>query len=301
MSQTWIIATSPAVSHLFSVAQSLGNRLTLVRVGTALDAPAGTSVVDCAIPEGLPIEAMAPTVAASVAAGPGDVILVPDDSSGRVLAGALAARLLAVVLPGARSLGAGVWELDRFGGITRETVTTERPVIILAHGGPAVTAVDSEQREDPRPVESEPVPYNVHIVSESSGHAEDTDLSSARTVVALGRGFRSKADLTLGFELAQTLGASVACSRPLTEGEQWMPKDSYVGISGQRVSPRLYIAVGISGEIQHTAGMKDSGVVVAINTDPSAPIFSQVDYGIVGDLYAVLPTLTQAIRTAKDL
>ena len=87
----------------------------------------------------------------------------------------------------------------------------------------------------------------------------------------------------------------LACSRPLAEGVSWFEKKLYVGISGAQVSPELYIAVGISGQLQHVVGMNKSQTVVAINSDSDAPIFEQADYGIVGDLYAVLPELTKAL------
>ena len=97
-------------------------------------------------------------------------------------------------------------------------------------------------------------------------------------------------------ELASALGAEVACSRPLAETVDWMPKSRYVGVSGQKVKPDIYVAVGISGQMQHMAGARDARTIVAINSDGDAPIFAQADYGIVGDLHEVLPALTRALR-----
>jgi len=100
----------------------------------------------------------------------------------------------------------------------------------------------------------------------------------------------------LAEDLAAAIGAELACSRPLAEGADWMSADRYIGVSGQSVAPDLYIAVGISGQIQHTVGMVDSKVVVAVNNDDKAPIFEGADYGIVADLYEALPAIVEAAK-----
>ena len=121
-------------------------------------------------------------------------------------------------------------------------------------------------------------------------------MGAARRVVSAGRGFKNAEDLKLLAQFADSIGAEVACSRPLAEGAGWLERDRYVGISGQHISPELYIAVGISGQLQHTAGMSNAATVVVINSDERAPFFKQADYGIVGDLYEVIPALTEAAR-----
>jgi len=116
--------------------------------------------------------------------------------------------------------------------------------------------------------------------------------------VAAGRGVRDKDDLALIEDLAHQLGAEVAASRPVCDNG-WLPMDRQVGSSGQTVSPKLYVAVGISGAIQHIVGMKGSQTIVAINKDPDAPIFEVADYGIAGDLYDVVPALIEELKKAK--
>ena len=109
--------------------------------------------------------------------------------------------------------------------------------------------------------------------------------------------FKNKDDIKLVQELANVLkGKTVGCSRPIAADMKWLPEDHWIGLSGHKVKPKLYIAAGISGQIQHIAGMRDSGIIVAINKDPEALIFKSADYGIVGDLYEVLPKLTTAIK-----
>ncbi len=120
------------------------------------------------------------------------------------------------------------------------------------------------------------------------------DLTAAERIVAAGRGVKSESDLELIRKLAEALGAEVAASRPVCDAG-WLPLSRQVGSSGQTVAPKLYIAVGISGAIQHLVGMKGSKVIVAINKDPGAPIFEVADYGIVGDLYEVVPAIIEAL------
>jgi electron transfer flavoprotein alpha subunit len=124
------------------------------------------------------------------------------------------------------------------------------------------------------------------------------DLSKADVIVAVGRGIKSKDNLALAEKLAEALGGDLAASRPICDAE-WLPIDRQIGSSGQTVAPKLYVAIGISGAIQHLVGMKNSGTIVAINKDPEAPIFDIADYGIVGDLFEAVPVLTEEIKKLK--
>lgn len=124
------------------------------------------------------------------------------------------------------------------------------------------------------------------------------DLSKAEIIIAIGRGIKSKENIALAEKLAEVLGGDIAASRPICDAE-WLPIDRQIGSSGQTVAPKLYIALGISGAIQHLVGMKNSGTIVAINKDPEAPIFDIADYGIVGDLFEVVPVLTEELKKIK--
>ena len=124
------------------------------------------------------------------------------------------------------------------------------------------------------------------------------DLSKAAIIVAVGRGIKSKDNLALAEKLAEALGGDLAASRPICDAE-WLPIDRQIGSSGQTVAPKLYVAIGISGAIQHLVGMKNSQTIVAINKDPEAPIFDIADYGIVGDLFEAVPVLIEEIKKLK--
>jgi len=125
------------------------------------------------------------------------------------------------------------------------------------------------------------------------------DLTKAEIIVAIGRGIKSKENIALAGQLAEALGGDLAASRPICDAE-WLPIDRQIGSSGQTVAPKLYIALGISGAIQHIVGMKNSGTIVAVNKDPEAPIFDIADYGIVGDLFEVIPVLTEEVKKLKS-
>ena len=124
------------------------------------------------------------------------------------------------------------------------------------------------------------------------------DLTKSEIIIAVGRGIKSEENIAIAEELAEVLGADIAASRPICDNE-WLPIDRQIGSSGQTVAPKLYIALGISGAIQHIVGMKNASTIVAINKDSEAPIFDIADYGIVGDLFEAVPVLVEEIKNTK--
>ena len=124
------------------------------------------------------------------------------------------------------------------------------------------------------------------------------DLSAAEIIVSVGRGIREAENIALVEQLAEALGAELGASRPICDAG-WLPMERQVGSSGQTVAPKMYMAIGISGAIQHLVGMKGSRIVVAINKDANAPIFEVADYGIVGDLFQVVPELIEAVKKVR--
>ena len=126
----------------------------------------------------------------------------------------------------------------------------------------------------------------------------EVDISKAEIIVAVGRGIEDAANIPLAEELAKALGGVVAGSRPVIDSG-WLPKDRQVGISGKIVKPKLYLALGISGAFQHVMGMKDSELIIAVNKDPEAPIFGVAHYGIVGNIFDIVPTLLDKLKAKK--
>jgi electron transfer flavoprotein alpha subunit len=124
------------------------------------------------------------------------------------------------------------------------------------------------------------------------------DLTQAPLIVAIGRGIKAPENIPQAEALAKALGGEIAASRPICD-EGWLPMERQIGSSGQTVAPKLYLALGISGAIQHVVGMKGARTIVAINKDANAPIFEIADYGVVGDIFEIMPALTEALEKAK--
>lgn len=136
----------------------------------------------------------------------------------------------------------------------------------------------------------------IKVVERSEKVSEDVIIEDAEVIVGVGKGFVKREDLDMAFELARALGGEVGCTRPLAVDFNWLSEDRGIGLSSKKVSPKLYVAIGISGQIQHTVGLMRSKTIMAINRDGEAPIFGISDYGIVGDLYKVVPSLTESVR-----
>lgn len=165
-------------------------------------------------------------------------------------------------------------------------VCTATPGTFEADGDPEVPKVK------PSGIEGSPV----KVTGTKGDEAGDFDLSGADYVVGVGRGFKAKDDIKLAEDLAAKLpGGAVGCSRPVAADLKWLGEEHWIGLSGHEIKPKVYFAPGISGQIQHVAGIRGSKLIVAINTNKDAPIFQVADYGIVGDLYKVLPELTEKL------
>lgn len=195
-----------------------------------------------------------------------------------------------------------VWKRPILGGKleARVRVRGQGPVLVSVQSGafPADAAVPGSAPVEALAIEAGTIQADREILGVEAVAGEKLDLTKAGIIVAAGRGVGGADKLGAIEELAQALGAEIAASRPVIDSG-WLARDRQIGSSGQTVAPRLYIAAGISGAIQHTVGMKGSQVIVAINKDPGAPIFNLASYGIVGDLHEILPAITKAVREAK--
>lgn len=136
----------------------------------------------------------------------------------------------------------------------------------------------------------------VRLVETAPIVKEGVDLSAADKVVCVGMGLEKEEDMKMVRDLAEALGAEIGCTRGIAEERRWLPVEQYVGISGAVIKPQLYLSMGVSGQVQHTVGVRDAKIIVAVDSNEKAPIFKAADYGIVGDMYEVIPLLTQALR-----
>ena len=174
-----------------------------------------------------------------------------------------------------------------------ETPVSKAYVLIGSGRSKASKISNKETTIEPLKIDFRP---RVRVLERKPKTASAVRIEEADIIVSVGRGFRSREDLKLAFELADLLGGQVGCSRPIAADLKWLPEERWVGLSGKKVRPKLYIALGISGQPQHIAGILDSKIVVAVNKDPNAPIFRNSDYGIVGDLYEFIPLFMKRLR-----
>jgi electron transfer flavoprotein alpha subunit len=300
MTEIWIlVAANPAIDNLVSRGRELGGQLVAVVAGDRSCAEAvAASGVDRVLwlgdPGRTPVEAWGPAVAEVVAQVVPRVVLTAGRPAERILAGAVAGRLGAPALTMVSSVrlegDAVIVTHATFGGIAEQTVRVDGPVVIIDEGG----SVGSGQPVPIEEVHAAATP-TLTVLETRPSSATRVDLGKARRVVAVGRGLARREDLAMVEELAKALDAEVACSRPLAEGLGWLSRDRYIGVTGQHVHPDLYVALGISGQLQHVVGCRDAGTVVVVNCDAKAPYFGECDYGIVGDLAQIVPALTAAL------
>ncbi|MDK2383471.1 MAG: electron transfer flavoprotein subunit alpha/FixB family protein [Candidatus Korarchaeota archaeon] len=234
-------------------------------------------------------------------AGEYEVVLLASDRRGRELVGQVAHRLGASSAVDVSSLsvedGKLVVERMTFGG---------KAIAVEELGLPAVISVQKGKFKPPeegepsvREISAPSVERRIEVIERKEKPKVGVPLDKAEIVVAVGRGFRKKEDLKLAYELADVLGGVVGATRPIAADLKWMEEEVWIGISGVRIAPKLLIVVGASGQQQFAAGIMDSKVVVAVNTDSKAPIFEQADYGVVMDLYEFLPVLTRKLKEIK--
>jgi len=229
-----------------------------------------------------------------------NILLIRSSRLGKEAAGRAAQKLEAGCVTDAIGLTTKGPDLviDRYalGGntISSEIIKTTKKVISImprtfeAERAPVEGKVERMELKIP--------PRRVRLVEQRKKAGESVNIESAETVVCVGKGVSSKEDLAMLNELCTALKGELGCTRALSSDYHWISEDRMVGISGKRCKPKLHVSIGISGQIQHTVGIMSSKLIVAINKDKEAPIFKIADYGIVGDLYQVVPKLTQKIK-----
>jgi electron transfer flavoprotein alpha subunit len=250
--------------------------------------------------DGWPADAVAAGLAQIAQEAGADVVLVGSTRRGKETAPRLAQKLGAGCVTDATSVavedGALVAGRYAFGGATvaREKLTTAVKVVAVM---PKTFSADGAQagagavQTPTLNVES-----RVKVVDRRPKEGDTVNLDAAPRIVGVGRGFGARDDLPLAEALAEALEAVVGCTKSLADFE-WLGEDRIIGLSGAKTAPDLYLGVGISGQIQHTVGVAGAKLIAAVNKDKEAPIFAMADYGIVGDLYEVLPALTERLKS----
>ncbi len=243
-------------------------------------------------------------VIAQVVEGTGaQVVVFSNNVDGKGVAPRLAARLKAGLVPGAVALpetGNGfVVKKNVFSGKAFANIAVNSPVKIIALNANSYQVKEGQGT-------AEVAAFNATVdapkvkVTATNKITGEVPLSEAEVVVSGGRGLKGPENWGLIEDLAKALGAATACSRPVAD-VHWRPHHEHVGQTGLAIAPNLYIAVGISGAIQHLAGVNRSKVIVVINKDPEAPFFKAADYGIVGDAFEVVPKITEAVKKLKGI
>ncbi|MBK6952333.1 MAG: electron transfer flavoprotein subunit alpha/FixB family protein [Crocinitomicaceae bacterium] len=226
-------------------------------------------------------------------------IVFSQDLTGRAVAPRVSASLKAGLVAGAVSLpdAGGIFKVNVFSGkaFGNVKVNSAIRVVNLTPNSIALETGSGSAAVEEISVDCGAPSYTVKSVEKQEG---DILLPEAETVVSAGRGLKGPENWGMVEDLAKTLGAATACSRPVAD-IGWRPHHEHVGQTGLAIRPNLYIAAGISGAIQHLAGVNGSKVIVVINTDPEAPFFKAADYGIIGDAFDILPKLNEEIKKLK--
>jgi electron transfer flavoprotein alpha subunit len=243
------------------------------------------------------------TIVAAAAQENAQVIIFSHNFDGRAIAPRVAARLQAGLVTGAIGLpdtGNGfVVKKTVFSGkaFANVNITSAQKVITVMPNTFAPEKTDATAEVSPFQAPVSDADFKVKVTSLETVSG-DVPLTEAETIVSGGRGLKGPENWGLVEDLAKALGAATACSRPVADSG-WRPHHEHVGQTGLTVRPNLYIAIGISGAIQHLAGVNGSKVIVVINKDPEAPFFKAADYGIVGDAFDIVPRLTEAVKQLK--
>lgn len=282
--------------ELASAAKAMGAcDVVEIRVGAWEGKTAASTVAKLPLGEGVAHESSYRSVAAWLAGRDYDLVLASPTRRLKVLVGLLAADAKASVIANVSSFEGDVAVTRYFGGLADRRLKPSSDVAFYYLGSglfePSVAVEEAVEVEIPW--------VNPGVCCKVINRQElakgQADLAKVDVVVSCGRGFAEKEDLELAGDLATKLGAAVGCTRPLTEAVNWFSRDAYIGVSGQIIKPKVFIAVGVSGQMQHMVGANGAEFIIAINKDGDAPVFRQCDLGIVGDLKQVLPALTAAL------
>jgi electron transfer flavoprotein alpha subunit len=305
MKNIWVIADIPEHAYeLLSKVASSGDQITVFVNGDQAVADecfqyGANKVKLLPLPANTTWEQYAKALAAEGKEIQPELIAVAATRRGKTIAAQLAALLDLPYITESKVLDIDGGKVNAvrtiFGGLAEKELEIEQAVLVSVAPGTfekqkVSSFVNGEVSTVQLSVEG------IEIVERNAKEASSVNLNDANVVIGVGRGFGSLENVKLAEELAAILGGEIACSRPVAEDMHWVPEERYIGISGNVIKPTLYLAAGISGQVQHMYGVRDSKTIVAIDKNENAPIFKAADYYIVGDLTEVLPELTAALK-----
>lgn len=293
----FVIAENKAsMLELVAGAATYAENINIICLGEACSAKGVSAVY--VLPEACSVAAYSAAIAELIKSAAPELVMLEQCRNGRLIAGIVAA-----------ALNAGVqtdpFELSESDGglVTKRLCNGGFSVLAERSGHSAVLCIGSgffDAAEEQAPVEPKTIDAcsaGISLIEKKEKNVQRTNLSSARRIVGVGRGIKDAETLALIESFAQSIEAEIGCTRPVAEEDRLLPTSRYIGVSGVTVRPELYIAVGLSGQVQHTSGINQSGFILAINKDENAPIFKNCDLGIVGDLNTIIPKLSQALTS----
>jgi len=310
----WIIAENREHTlELLNIGRELAVKMgTRVAVFLSQDREAAQNYIECGADEVLflppltgdqSIDAYISIIAEEAKSGDPDLILLSATMRGKDMAARIAAHLDTGLCSSCMALTFDekskslVMERLAYGGAAVQKVTcTTRPAMATIPPRTYEPATPKEDRQGqirelPAPLSSE-----VKVLEKKMKERVAKDITEARIIVCAGRGIEKNEDLALVRQLADALGGEIACTRPIAEEYHWLVEELCIGLSGAHVKPDLYLGIGVSGQVQHVTGIRNAKVIAAVNKDENAPIFKAADFGIVGDLYDVLPKLIAELK-----
>lgn len=290
-----IAETADAQRELCAGARTLADEVLLVSIGRAPETGVADKAYVVELPEGELVENAYETVIALYDETAPDTVLFEPTPRLKIVGGRLAAHAGTSVICDVTAFEGSEAESLYFGGLATKRQRPLGPVAFYSTNGAAFAKAEPSGTDvvEKRAFIAPARPLKLRGTHEVP-HA-GADLGRAAVIVGAGRGFAHEDDLGLARDLADAVHGEIACSRPLAENEKWLPKNTYLGVSGRMVSPKVYFAIGISGQMQHMIGVHNADVIVAVNKDQNAPVFSQADFGLVGDLHEALPALVEKL------
>jgi electron transfer flavoprotein alpha subunit len=314
------------MAGIWIISENREQTLELLNIGRELSAKTGTRLsvflgqdrehandyIECgadeifllpSLAEDQSLDAYIPRIIAEAQQEDPDLMLIPATARGKDMAARIAARLDTGLCSSCMAItfdedhASFVMERLAYGGAAvQKVVCSTRPAMATIPPrtyDPAAAVTGRQGQIINLPAHS---PSTIKVLERKVKMRESKDITESRVLVCAGRGMEKKEDLTLARQLADVLHGEVACTRPIAEEYHWLPEELCIGLSGVQVKPDLYLGIGVSGQVQHLTGIRNAKVIAAVNKDENAPIFKAADFGIVGDLYDVVPKLIAELK-----